>query len=45
MQCKHKDWNKIHNSVTYVIFLRKSLAQVDFILKNASCDGFLGNDQ
>jgi hypothetical protein len=36
IQCEHKVWNKIHNSImyTYVMFLRKSLGQVDFISKN-----------
>jgi hypothetical protein len=35
IQCEHKVWNKIHNSVKYVMFLSKSLKHIDYILKNA----------
>jgi hypothetical protein len=35
IQCEHKVWNKIHNSIMYLCdVLRKSLGQVDFISKN-----------
>jgi hypothetical protein len=40
-QCEHKVWNKFHNSIMYVMFLRKTLGQVDFISKNGTCDAQL----